>query len=162
MPKLKMLLNLGTDDARRLGLDPEEARAEKTVNVDQDVADVLLRNVWAATEDDKPNCRRSQRFDMDRPGSMPGQPTEAGQAALEDEQDDDDTQTQAGAQTQAQTRSPDFDAMTKDEIQRYAADRKIGGISQSMSKDDMVRTIERASAQQQQQQQQQQAANRSR
>jgi len=46
--KLKMTTNLGTEDARRLGLDPEECTEGATIDAKQPAADELLKRGWAS------------------------------------------------------------------------------------------------------------------
>lgn len=51
MPKLTLLLNIGTADAEKLGLDhPEETREGATISVTQKVADEMLKRGWAVAE----------------------------------------------------------------------------------------------------------------
>jgi hypothetical protein len=50
--KLKLLTNLGTIDAAKLGIDtdPEGLQAGKTVSVDEKFVDIMVKNAWAAPE----------------------------------------------------------------------------------------------------------------
>jgi hypothetical protein len=51
--KLKMQLNLGTADAEKLGLDPDDCKDGQTVTVgSKAVADELLKRGWAVAEGD--------------------------------------------------------------------------------------------------------------
>lgn len=47
MPRVTFDLNIGSRDCRRLDLDPEAARAGKTLDVSDGVADELIKNHWA-------------------------------------------------------------------------------------------------------------------
>lgn len=62
--KLRLLLNLGKDDARRIGLDLDEAREGETVDVKQEQADELLRKGWATEAGDDRKARDAERADV--------------------------------------------------------------------------------------------------
>jgi DnaJ-domain-containing protein 1 len=69
--KLRLLLNIGKDDARRLELD--RTLAGEVVSVKQEVADELLRNCWATEASASDEVR--ERADV--------KATPSGSAALE-------------------------------------------------------------------------------
>jgi hypothetical protein len=52
MKKLKLQLNIGTGDARRLGL--EKTRAGETVSVEKEAADEMLSKGWAIEPGQEP------------------------------------------------------------------------------------------------------------
>lgn len=51
MPKLKLTLNLGSVDKKRLGLEDVDCKEGELVNVKADVAEVLRANGWAIEAD---------------------------------------------------------------------------------------------------------------
>lgn len=77
--ELKLLLNLGTPDAKRLGLEKTKMAGD-VVDVDQDVADELLRRGWAASVEDaeggdggpgRPDASATPQPSSSRPGPTP-------------------------------------------------------------------------------------------
>jgi hypothetical protein len=102
--KLRLLRNIGDDDARRLDL--ENRMEGETIDAKQPVADELLRRGLATD------------------AAAPPRATAAPAAAV--------------------AVPPDFDAMTKEDLQSYADKQGIEGVSLAMRKDDMIAAIEEA------------------
>lgn len=114
---LTLVLNIGTKDAQALGL--KETLAGKTVTVDDKVADELLSRAWA-TEAGKTTLDRSARPHSSAeaaPGE--GQPIEG-----------------------ADAEDVDLDTLTKAELVAHAEKIGVEGITQSMSKAEMIQAIE--------------------
>jgi hypothetical protein len=121
MPSLKLALNIGVPDAKRLGL-TKTAQGE-TVSVSGEVADELLKRGWAF------DPSTGQLSDEATPtSSATPRPGEA--------------QIPEGAEPAA---PPDFDAMTKEELHEHARANNIEGVTMAQNKDDMIRTVKRAS-----------------
>jgi hypothetical protein len=107
--KLRLLRNIGDDDARRLDL--ENRMEGETIDAKQPVADELLRRGLAT---DAATPLRATATPAPAVAVPPG------------------------------TAPPDFDAMTKEDLQSYADKQGIEGVSLAMRKDDMIAAIEEA------------------
>jgi hypothetical protein len=136
MPSLRLLLNIGSRDAQALGLD--ETREGQTVSVSDKVAAELIGRGWAAAEGatgPAPEARPSSST-TPRPGEAqvePGKEAEASRGL-----------PTVPAPTAPAEEAPDLGAMTKAELEEYAKDMGIEGVSMSQTKDEMVATIEDA------------------
>jgi hypothetical protein len=118
MPSLKLALNIGVPDAKRLGL--TKTMQGETVSVSGEVADELLKRGWA--------------FDPST-GALSDEATPTSSA----------TPRPGEAQAPEGAEPADFDAMTKEELHEHAKAHNIEGVAMSQNKDDMVRVIKRAS-----------------
>jgi hypothetical protein len=119
MPSLKLALNIGVPDAKRLGL--KKIMAGETVDVSGEAADELLKRGWA--------------FDPGT-GQLSADATPTSSATPEVGEADRD----GGGDEPA-----DFDAMTKEELVEHARTHNVEGVSMAQNKDDIIRAVKRAS-----------------
>lgn len=127
--QLKLTTNLGSVDAKRIGVDPEKATEGATVNVDSKAAEELIARGWAVDPGRKaPATHRANSAEFsETPGDVLGREADA-EIGSDDESDDE---------------PPDFDTMTKDELKTFADAHGIEGVTMAMAKDDMLRAVKR-------------------
>lgn len=46
MPRIKLLLNIGVGDCKKLDLEPDEARAGEVVDVSKEAHELIIKNNW--------------------------------------------------------------------------------------------------------------------
>jgi hypothetical protein len=119
MNPLKLMLNIGVPDAKRLGID--KVRAGETVTPGtQEAYDEMVAKRWGLP------AEQADAEIAAMQAMVPGVPP----VAL--------------VPVQAAAQPPDFDAMSKEELTAYAADRKIDGVTPAMSKEDAAKVLKRA------------------
>lgn len=137
MPTLKMKTNLGTPDAKRLGLDPRKAREGQTISAEGEVYDELIRKGWAGEPDAEPETVTVEPSTLRAiPGPIsvpaPGSGFKADATTSPAKPDDEGDE------------APDLESMTKAELADFAAKRGIDGVSTDQTKADMIAKIEDA------------------
>lgn len=173
MPTLRLLLNLGEPDAKRLGLDPTDAKAGNTIDVDDATAEAMLKRGWAAVVNKDGGTSGIRRHDDAAKAGFAGDnidttetgradilATPAGSAKLvkagetkagADGDGDGGKDAVAvadadddGASTSVSTASaPDFDAMTKPDLLDYAKANGVPGTPPSASKEQLLEAIKK-------------------
>lgn len=126
MPRLKLRINIGIPDARRLGLDPAAAREGSTIDVADEAAAELLRRGWA---EEPPAGGPAVGLKAIPPVDLRA---DADGNVDDDDDDSDDDGT------------PDLESMTKDELKAYADEYGIPGVTTHLTKAEMVELIRRA------------------
>jgi hypothetical protein len=165
MPTLVLTVNLGAGDARRIGLDQADATEGKTIDVEPQVADLLLRNGWAVTPENAPEPDSTtvpivrapipvvvvDKADLPKaPASTappPAHPTPIGVAEgipPHVASPPPPTGAEAKARGAQPAAEPDLDGMTKDELKAHADAHKVDGVTLAMTKDEMLRAIKKA------------------
>jgi hypothetical protein len=170
MPTLVLTVNLGAGDARRIGLDQADATEGKTIDVEPQVADLLLRNGWAVTPENAPEPDSTtvpmvrapipvvvvDKDDLPKAPTgtapPPAHPTPIGVAegipphvASPPPPTGAEPKAPASRASQAPaSQAPDLDAMTKDELKAHADAHGIEGVSLAQTKDEMVKAIKKA------------------
>lgn len=141
MPSLKLLLNIGTSDAKALGL--KSASAGDTVDVDDDAAEELVSRGWACDPDAEgpdpsavPSTSVTPRVGEGHKGPEAQSAAASRGPVL--------TPTGAVTPPAASRSAVDFESMTKEELQVHADTHRIAGVNTSMTKDEMIRTIKKA------------------
>jgi hypothetical protein len=127
--KLRLLLNIGSIDARRLGL-----------------AKTLEGEGWASPPDASPADAAASRGIKAAPLTASAQ-LPAGRGAVRPETlaGNPGESTPTTAPAPAEDAPADLDQMTKAELAEYAADLGIEGVTTDLTKADMIAKIEEAS-----------------
>lgn len=135
--KLTLALNIGSRDAKRLGLKKTQRGDE--VSASKEVEDILLKNGWAirsGADGPDPEAVKIAR-----------QPTNAGTFPTREPRYSPigtaSTGDTGGGNEDGEEEGPDFDSMTKADLQSYAERNSIDGVTASMSKDDMLKAVKR-------------------
>lgn len=114
MKTLRLLLNIGKRDAQRLGL--KETLAGKSVTVEPDAADEMVRRGWAVEPD------RDRDHDHDAP-ALEAVPTTSA--------------------TLAPSKPTPPEEMTIEELRAHAEALKIPGLAPSASKDEILKALKK-------------------
>jgi hypothetical protein len=115
--RLTLTTNIGTRDAKRLGL--KTVMEGQVVNVDGKVADELLKKGWAT--DGSAGQREGRAASTLRTTPAP-----------------------SDVETGVDSDAPDFDNMTKEELHAFAKDYGISGVNMAQSKIDILQTVKKA------------------